>query len=114
LRDGETVADMFIGKHGTGQIAYDLMHFDHDLPGAFRVKGDRLDVGIDLAPLLCPLSADFLRPTNKTVFERFRPGDVGRHQSQGGIDVTRVESRIRCAEELDVWCRLIGHLEFAT
>lgn len=97
MLNGETVANVFIGKHGSGQIAHDLMHLDQDLPSVLRVKGNRLDVWIDLAPLLCPVSADFLRPMDKTAFERLRPGHVGSHEGDGGINVARVEGRIRCA-----------------
>ena len=97
MLNGETMANVLIGKHGSGQIAHDLMHLDQDLPSVLRVKGNRLDVWIDLAPLLCPVSADFLGPTDKTTFERLRPGHVGSHQSEGGINVARVEGRIRCA-----------------
>lgn len=86
---------MLIGKHGSGQIAHDLMHLDQHLPSFLRTKDNRLDVWIDLAPLLCPVGADFLGPTNKTPFERLRPGDVGGHESEGGIHVASVEGRIR-------------------
>ena len=97
MLDGETVANVFIGKHSSSQIAHELMHVDQDLPSILRVKGNRLDVWIDLAPLLRPVSADFFRPTDKTAFERFRPGHVRSHEGEGGVNVSRVEGRIRCA-----------------
>ena len=43
------------------------------------------------------VSADFLSPTDKTTFERLRPGHVGSHEGEGGINVARVEGCIRCA-----------------
>ena len=79
------------------QIAHDLMHLDQDLPSILWVKGNRLDVSIDLAPLLCPVSADFFRPTDKTAFERSRLSHVGSHEGEGFINVSRVEGCIRCA-----------------
>ena len=97
MLNGETVANVFIGKHGSGQIAHDLMHLDQDLPSVLRIKGNQLDVWIDLAPLLCPVSADFLRTTDKTAFERLRPSHVRSHKGEGGVNVARVEGRIRCA-----------------
>jgi hypothetical protein len=97
MLNGETVSNVFIGKHGSDQIAHDLMHLDQDLPSILRVKGNRLDVGIDLAPLLRPVSADFFRSTDKTAFERLRLSHVRSHEGEGSIDVTHVEGRIRCA-----------------
>ena len=76
-------------------------------PPPLRVKGDRLDVRIDLAPWLHPVSADFFRPADKPAFERLRPGHVRGHESEGGVDVSRVESCIRRAERFDFWGRLI-------
>ncbi|HEY9663389.1 MAG TPA: hypothetical protein V6C65_33495 [Allocoleopsis sp.] len=60
---------IFIGKHDSSSIAHNLMHLDQDLPSILCVKGNRLNVWIDLAPLLCPVSADFFSPTGKTAFE---------------------------------------------
>lgn len=106
MLDGETVANVLIGEHSPGQIAHDLMHRNHDLSAVLWRKGDRLDVGIDLAPLLAPVGADFFRPTNETAFERFGPGHIGSHQGESGIDVARVEGGIRRAEQF-VWCGLL-------
>ena len=97
MLDSETVANVLIGNHGSSQVAHDLMYVDQDLPGILRVKGNRLDVWIDLVPLLRPVGADFFRPTDETAFERLRPGHVDSHEGEGGIDVTRVEGRVRCA-----------------
>ena len=85
------------------------MHIDQDLPSILWVKGNWLDVWIDLAPLLRPVSADFFRPTDKTAFERSRPSYVGSHEGEGSINVARVKGCIRCTEQLDFWCRLIWH-----
>ena len=97
LLQGEQVTHVLIGKHGSGQIAHDLMHLDQDLPSLLCVKGNWLDLSIDLAPLLRPVSAYFLMPTDKTAFERPRPSDIGSHKGEGGINVTRVEGYVCCA-----------------
>lgn len=97
MLDGETVAYVLISKHSSSQTAHDLMHVDQQLPGLFRVKGNRLDMWIDLVPLLRPVGADFFRPTDETAFERLRPSDIDSHESEGGVDVARVESGVRCA-----------------
>lgn len=68
MLSGETVADVLIGKHGSGQIAHNLMHLDQDLPIILRVKGNRLDMWIDLASLLRLVSEDFFWPKDKTAF----------------------------------------------
>ena len=97
MLDGETVAHVSISKNGSSQAAHDLVHVDQDLPGIFRVKSNRLDMWIDLVPLLRPVGADFFRSTDETAFERLRPSDVDSHEGEGGVDVARVESRVRCA-----------------
>jgi hypothetical protein len=97
MLNGETVTDMLIGKHGSGQIAHDLMHLNQDLPSSLRVKSNRLDVWLDLAPLLRPVIADCFRPTDKNAFERLRSSYVGSHEGKGGINFTRVEGRVGCA-----------------
>jgi hypothetical protein len=66
MLNGETVANVLIGKHASGQIAHDLMHVHQNLPGILRMEGNWLDMSIDLAPLLRPVGADFFRPTDKT------------------------------------------------
>jgi hypothetical protein len=69
---GESIAHVLIGKNCSRQVTHNLMHIDQNAPNLLRVKRNRLDVRIDLAPLLCPVSANFLGPTDKTTFERFR------------------------------------------
>ena len=107
MLNGETVANVLIGKHGSGQIAHDLMHLDQDLPSILRVKGNRLDVWIDLAPLLRPVSADFFRPTDKTAFERSRSNHVRSHEGKGSVNVSRVKGCVCRTEQFDFCCRLI-------
>ncbi len=97
MLNGEAVSNAIVGKHCSDQIAHDLMHLDQDLPSILQVKGNRLDVWIDLALLLRPVSADFFRFTDKTAFERLGSSHVGSHEGEGGINVARVESRIRCS-----------------
>lgn len=88
------MAGVFIGKHGSRQVAHYLMHINQNLSGILWVKGNRLNVRIDFRPLLRPVSADFLRATNKTAFERFGPSHFRRHGGEGGVNIARVESSI--------------------
>jgi hypothetical protein len=69
---GESMAHVLIGKNCSSFVTHDLMHIDQNAPGLLRVKGNRLHVRIDLAPLLRPVSANFLGLMDKTAFERFR------------------------------------------
>src|SRR5262245_30525705 len=94
---GEPMAYVLIGNHGSSQVTHDQMHIDQNAPGLLRVKGNRLDVRIDLAPLLRPVSPNFVRPTDKTAFERFRPSHVRSHEGKRDINLTRVKGRVRCA-----------------
>lgn len=97
MLDGETVANVLVGKQGASQVAHDLMHVDKDLLSILRIKGNRLDVWINLSPLLGPIHADFFRPMDKTAFERLWPSHVDSHEGDSRINVTRVEGRIRGA-----------------
>ena len=101
MGEGEAMADVVIGEDGSGEIADDLVNFDQDAAGVFRVEGDRLDVRVDLAPLLGPVGANFFGPADKAALERFRPGDVRGHGGEGGIDVPGVEGGIGGAEQFD-------------
>ena len=92
------MAHVPIGNHGSSQVAHDLMHIDQNMPGILRVKRNRLDVRIDLTPLLRPVSANLFWSTDKTAFERFRPSHVRGHEGKGGVDVARVEGSVRGAE----------------
>ena len=93
----EAMADMLISKQRSSQIVHDLMNLDQDASGLFRVEVNRLNMRIDLAPLLCPVSADFFMTTDKTAFERSRPSHVRSHEGEGGVDVSRVKSSVGCA-----------------
>ena len=106
---GEMMTYVFVGKHGSGQVAHDLMHLDRDAPGILRVKVHRLHVRVDLAPLLRPVIADFFGPADKTALERFRPSYIRRHEGEGGVDVPRVEGRVGRAEQVDFRSRLFWH-----
>lgn len=90
------MANVLVGKHGTSQVAHDLMHINKNLRSILGIKGDRLNVWINLAPLFGPVRADFVRPTDKTAFERFRPSHVGSHERKSYTNVTCVESCVRC------------------
>ena len=91
------MTNVLVGKHGTCQIAHDLMHVDQNPRSVLGIKGDRLDMRVDLTPLLGPVRANFVRSVDKTAFERFRPCHVGSHEGESGTHVARVESCIRCA-----------------
>jgi hypothetical protein len=77
------------------------MHQDQNAPALLQVKGNRLDVPIDLAPLLRPVSANFFRPTDKTAFERSRPNYVQSHEGKGSVNVSRVEGCVCRTEQFD-------------
>lgn len=104
------MANMRIEKDGSGPIAHDLMHIDHDFPVVLRVKGGRLDMRINLAPLLRPVGADLIGSAGDSAFERLRPGHVGRHEGKGGIDVARIEGRIGRAQRFDFKCGWVWHM----
>ena len=86
-----------VDKHGASQVAHDLMHVNQNLRSILRIKDNRLNVRVDLAPLFGPIRANFVRPMDKTAFKRFRPSHVGSHKGESSINVTRVKSRVRCA-----------------
>src|SRR5690606_15861282 len=69
----------------------------------------RLDVRVDLAPLVRPVRANFLGPTGKTTLKRLRPRHVGSHGGKGSVDVTRVEGRVGRAQQFDFGVGLIWH-----
>jgi hypothetical protein len=99
--DGETVANAFIPKNGPVSIAHNLMHFDQDSPGTFWMKGNRLDMRIDLGLLLRPVSPDLIVTTNDTAFKRTRPFHIGCHGGECGVEIPRVERGIGRAQEFD-------------
>ena len=101
------MAHALIGNNCSSQVAHDLMHIDQNMLGPLRVKSHRLHMWVDLAPLLLPVSADLLMPTDKTTFERSRPSHVRCHEGEGGVNVPRVESRVGSAEQFDLWRSMI-------
>ena len=109
ILNSETMPNEFIGQHGSGQVAHDLMHFDQDLPGVLLVESNRFHMGTNFAPLLCPVGADFFRSVDEAAFERPRPLHVGSHEGQGSINVARVESRVGGTEQFGFRCRLVWH-----
>ena len=92
------MAYVLIGENCSSQVAHDLMHIDQNAPCFLWIKGDWINVRIDLAPLLRPISADFFRPTDKTAFESFRPSHVRSHEGEGSINVSRVEGLVSRTE----------------
>jgi hypothetical protein len=109
ILDGETMTSVFVGNHGTGQVAHDLVHIDQDLRSTLGIEGNRLNLRVDLTPLFGPICADFIRSVDKTAFECPWPAYVGAHESESGANVARVESRIGRAQQLDCSCALICH-----
>jgi hypothetical protein len=107
MLNGETMSHTLIGKERSSQVAYNLMHLNYNTSGILRVEDRRLHMRVDLAPLLRPISADFLRSMDKSTLERSRPSHVLSHLGKGCIDVSRVEGGVSGAQQLDFWCRLI-------
>jgi hypothetical protein len=107
--DDETVTNAFITKNGPGEVTHDLMHVHQHTPSTLRLEGNGLDVRIDLRPLLRPVGADFLMPMDEAALERHRPSHVRRHGSEGGVDVSRIESSVSLAQQVYFWRRLIWH-----
>lgn len=101
MGEGEAMADVVIGEDGSGEVADDLVNFDQDAIGVFRVEGHRLDVRVDLAPLLGPVGANFFGAADEAALERLRPSDVGGHGDEGGVDVPGVEGGVGGAEQFD-------------
>lgn len=99
MLDGETMTDMLITNNGSSQVAHDLMHIDQNTPVIFQVKRSWLNVRVNLAPLLRPVSANFLRTTDKATFEGSWPRHIRSHDGKRCIDVSRVKSRVGCAQQ---------------
>jgi hypothetical protein len=98
-----------IGRNFSSQVAHNLMHIDQDMLGPLGVKRHRLHVWVDLAPLLPPVSADLLMPTDETAFERSRPSHVRSHEGKGSVNIPRVEGLVGCPDQFDLWCSVIWH-----
>jgi hypothetical protein len=88
------MADVHIGESSSGQVTYDLVHIDKNPPITLPMEGNRLNMRIDLRPLLCPIGPDRFMTVDKTAFEGFRPRHVRSHRRQGAVNVPRVECRI--------------------
>lgn len=106
------MTDAHVGKNDSGQVPDDLMHVHQHPPVVLPVKGDRLDMRVDLGPLLRPIRPDFLMTTRETAFEGFRPGNVGTHRGKGRVNVPRVEGGISGFQELNFFCRRTWHVGF--
>jgi hypothetical protein len=109
--DGETVANVFITKNGPVQVAHDLMHIDQDSPSTLGMEGNRLDVRVNLGPLLGPVSSDIIMTVNDAPLKRPRPCHVRGHGGEGGVEVPRVKRSVRRAEQFDFRRRRIRHEE---
>jgi hypothetical protein len=109
--DGETVANVFVTKNGPVQVAHDLMHIDQDSPDTLGMEGNRLDVRVNLGPLLGPVSSDLLVTANDAPLKRPRPSHVRGHGGEGSVEVPRVERSVRRTEQFDFRRRLIWYEE---
>jgi hypothetical protein len=106
------MTNVVIDEDGSGQVAYYLMYLDQNAAGTLRVKGGRLDMRVDLGPLLRPVGADFLVTAGEAAFERLRPSYVRGHGGEGSVDVSRVECCVRRAEQLNLRGWLVWHQRF--
>ncbi len=101
VSDGEAVPHVLVTQNGPVQVAHDLMHVDQDSAGPLGMEGNRLDMGINLDPLLRPVGSNCIMTTNEAPLKRPRPGHVRSHRGEGGLEVPRVERRVRGAKQLD-------------
>jgi len=90
--DGESVADVFITKNDPVQVAHDLMHIDQDSASTLWMERNRLDLRVNLGPLLRPVSSHFMMTAYEAPLKRPRPCHVRRHFGEGGVEVSRVNA----------------------
>ncbi len=88
------MTDVYIGKNGSGQVTHDLVHLDQNTPVTFPMKGNRVDMRINLGPLLRPIGPDRFMAMRDTAFEGFRPRHVRSHRRKGSVNVPCVEGRV--------------------
>jgi hypothetical protein len=75
--NGEAMANVVIGNNGSGHVTYDLMHNYQNSIAVLRVKFNRLDVRIDLAPLLFPVCANLIQTKVQRRVAEYPPLDRG-------------------------------------
>jgi hypothetical protein len=85
------VANVFITKNGPVQVAHDLMHIDQDSPATLGTEGNRLDVRVNLGPLLRPVSSDLLMTANDA------PPLNARGHATSGAMVAKAASKSLCS-----------------
>jgi hypothetical protein len=107
--DGETVANLFITKSDAVQVAHDLVDTDQDSPIILWMEGNRLDVRVNLGPLLRPVSSDSMVTSNDSPLKSPRPCHVQRHGSEGGIEVPCIKRSVRSAEQFNFRRTLMWH-----
>lgn len=71
IRHRESMAHMHVGKNAAGEVVDDLMIVHHDTAVIFPVKRCRLDVRIDLAPLVRPIGRIFSCPRTNPPLKAF-------------------------------------------
>ena len=64
---------------------------------------------VDLGPLLHPVGADFQMSPDEAALESLRPSHARTHGCKGGVNVSRVEGRVRRAKQVSFQQRLIWH-----
>src|ERR1700723_21797 len=73
------------------------------------MEGNRLDVRVNLGPLLRPVSSDLMMTADDAPLKCPRPCHVRGHGGEGGGEIPRVERSVRRAEQFDFRRRLIWH-----
>lgn len=96
------MTNFLVGQKVSSQVVDHLMDLDQDLSVGLRVKREWLDVRVDFAPLLGPVSTDFVRASDVVSFECSWPRDIRRHEGESRINVPRIESGVGRAEQFDV------------
>ncbi len=85
------MTNVLVNQDDSSQVTHHLMHFDQKLPAALHVKRCRLNMRVDLTPLLRPIGADGSMAFDKTAFECSGPCHCRRHSGYGGVDIPIVE-----------------------
>src|SRR5215831_9943123 len=94
------VLDEGVFEDVAGEVAHPLMDVNDHASIRFGRDTQRLDVGINDAPLPGPILANAGMAENAAAFHGIRPHDIGVHDGQYRIDVARVEGVIRAAEKI--------------